>query len=68
MEFGFNIESTSKEDGAKHVYHIHSEKVEIIKRLAGNTGLKAVDVLDMLKHKFAVQTSFVIYRRVEKNV
>ena len=61
----FNIESTSKEDGKKHVYHIESEKKEIIQRVARHTGVKPAGVFQMLKDRFVATTSFFEYRRVD---
>ena len=62
----FDIESTSKEDGAKHTYYRQDEKDRIIEKVKNASGLKAGQVLDILERDLPVQTCFFIYRKAEK--
>lgn len=62
-ELNFDIESTSKEDGATHTYYQEDEKRRIIQRIRNSTEMKVGDIVQQLANGTPLQTCFFIYRK-----
>jgi len=62
-ELNFDIESTSKEDGATITHYRDEEKRRIIQKIRNSTGMKVGDIVQQLANGTPLQTCFFIYRK-----